>query len=127
MNLVEAIQKRIPSKEAWAKMPKQVAAKLKPMRKERVAKEFAKWVKVMGYEPMMHSAMVRTLMFEAFAAGWGTRARLSPSKSSDKAMSLLEKAAPHVYRQQHAGRHEQDKIDAKELYPVISKALKARK
>lgn len=37
---------------------------------------------------------------------------------------LLQQAAPHVFRQQTAGKHEQDRADAKELNTRIDKALK---
>lgn len=126
MTLLEAIQKHIPSEAQWAKMPAVVARRLKPIRKKRVAKEFLAWAKDMGYEPQLESTMLRGFMFEAFAAGWGARGRqVKPSGEVDKtAVKLLKAAAPHVYRQQHAGQHAQDKVDAKKLYPKISKYLK---
>lgn len=129
MTLLEAIQKHIPSEAQWAKMPATVARRLKPIRKKRVAKEFLAWAKDMRYEPQLESTMLRGFMFEAFAAGWGARARLKSNQNgeSDKtAIKLLKEASHHVFRQQHAGRHEQDKIDAKKLYPKIAKYLKGR-
>jgi len=127
MTLLEAIQKHIPSEAQWAKMPAVVARRLRPIRKKRVAKEFLAWAKDMGYEPQLESTMLRGFMFEAFAAGWGARGRQQAKPSGDvdrTALKLLKAAAPHVYRQQHAGKHTQDKVDAEKLYPKISKYLK---
>ncbi len=44
-----------------------------------------------------------------------------------EALELLRAARAHVYRQQHDGlRHEQDRIDAKELFPKIDDFLSMR-
>lgn len=129
MTPLEAIRKHVPAKAQWAKMPAKVARRLKPIRSERVAKEFLAWVKDMGYEPHLESTMLRGFMFEAFAAGWGARARLKSKSSAEPdkmALRLLKEARAHVYRQQHAGKHTQDKIDAEKLYPKISKYLKGK-
>lgn len=40
---------------------------------------------------------------------------------------LLKEAAPHVFRQQAAGKHEQDRKDALDLQPRIDRALAALK
>lgn len=39
-------------------------------------------------------------------------------------IALLHECRTHVYRQQHAGKHEQDRADAKELLPRVVKALR---
>lgn len=41
-----------------------------------------------------------------------------------EALRLLRLASAHVYRQQFAGRHEQDRRDAKELSPLIAEYLR---
>ncbi len=48
------------------------------------------------------------------------------TKTVDEAFALLWRALPHVFKQQHWGKHAQDKLDAKELYPVIKKFLIAK-
>lgn len=39
-------------------------------------------------------------------------------------LGLLTACRSHVYRQQRAGSHEQDREDAKELYPALDEYLK---
>tara|TARA_R110000737_G_scaffold82235_2_gene114565 strand:+ start:1741 stop:1920 length:180 start_codon:yes stop_codon:yes gene_type:complete len=42
-------------------------------------------------------------------------------------VDALVSAAPHVYRQQHHGKHEQDREDAKEWINAYSDVVKALK
>jgi hypothetical protein len=41
----------------------------------------------------------------------------------ETALALLRKAATHVFRQQHAGKHEQDRKDAEALLPELERFL----
>jgi len=43
------------------------------------------------------------------------------------ATELLRAASSHVFRQQHAGKHEQDRIDAEELLPKVEVFLKQQR
>lgn len=45
----------------------------------------------------------------------------------EAALALLKKAATHVFRQQFAGKHEQDRLDAKVLLPELEKFLACKK
>lgn len=125
--LADIVQGRIPPKETWKKLPKHIRRWLQPIRKKKVAKAFELWVKDMGYESHMESATLRTYMFEAFAAGWGMRARIAQKemgKPQKDALSLIRQCKAHVAMQETLGKHEQDRIDAKRILPKLEYYLR---
>lgn len=54
------------------------------------------------------------------------RERIAARVALRKATELLRAASSHVFRQQHAGKHEQDRIDAEELLPKVETFLKGQ-
>lgn len=57
----------------------------------------------------------------------GVPVRRFDQPSLDDAVQLLSAASAHVFRQQSAGKHAQDRADAQELYPKIEAFLKGSK
>lgn len=48
------------------------------------------------------------------------------AKTLLRRLELLDECTPHVFRQQHAGSHEQDRLDAKELWKRLKAARLVR-
>ncbi len=83
---------------------------------------FSKRLKFEGYGDNLSAPFASVLV------GWRVepafvRAAFEDLGHVDDARALLSEASAHVFRQQHAGKHEQDRQDAIDLGPRISKAL----
>lgn len=83
---------------------------------------FSKRLKFEGY------GEAQSAPFASVLVGWNVdaalvRAAFEDLGHVDDSRALLREARAHVYRQQSVGKHEQDRADALELYPRISKAI----
>jgi len=83
---------------------------------------FSKRLKFEGY------GEAQSAPFASVLAVWNVdaalvRAAFEDLGHVDDARALLSEASAHVFRQQHAGKHGQDRQDAIDLGPRISKAL----
>ncbi len=67
-------------------MPKPMARRMRvALTQPEVEGEFFEFVKDMGYEPHMASAVLRQMLFEAFIGGWGAKTRQIKRRKKERA------------------------------------------